>query len=63
MNWRRKERAEMPQEGLLFLLTLAAFERQHIFLDGERDVVLREAGQSHRNPEAVLVETLDVVGG
>src|ERR1700749_4317699 len=51
------------QEDLLFLLALAAFKRQHILLDGERDLVLRESGQSHRNSEAVLVETLDVVGG
>jgi len=51
------------QEGLLVLLALAAFERQNVLLDRQRDLGRREAGERDRDLEAVLVETFDVVGG
>src|SRR6185312_15586031 len=51
------------QEGPLLLLALAAFERQHVLLDRESDFIVRKSGDRHRDLEAVLVETFDVVGG
>src|SRR6185437_9833089 len=51
------------QEGPLLLLALAAFERQHVLLDRESDFIGRKSGERHRDLEAVLVETFDVVGG
>jgi hypothetical protein len=51
------------QEELFFLLSLAAFEGQHVLLDGQRDFLRRESCQSDRNLEPVLAGPFNVVRG
>jgi len=51
------------QESPLFLVALAALERQYVLLDRQIDLVRLETGERDGNLEAVLVEAFDVVGG
>src|SRR5438270_6359614 len=51
------------QEVPPFPFSLAALEREHVLLGRQRDFIRAEAGQRHRNPEAVLVHAFDIVEG
>jgi hypothetical protein len=63
VNWLETARGDAAmQEGLPFLLALAALEGQHVLLDGQFNLVRLESGERDRDLEAVLVETFDVVG-
>jgi len=51
------------QEGPLFLVALAALQREDVLLDRQFDLIRLESGERDRDLKVVLVEAFDVVGG
>jgi hypothetical protein len=56
-------RDAVMNEGPLFLVALAALQREDVLLDRQLDFIRLETGERDRDLEVVLVEAFDVVGG